>query len=328
MEVASSSLVIRSKICALHFFKVQRFFAKDFLMSADIICAVVYIGGDFVDISTIGTVNSYVKSYESGKKVCNYFENVKQKNTDRAEFSSRNSTDAEKEEKKSFSEMLNEQTERIRKMFGDTEEERDRAKLSSLRFKIYNGKNLTPEEEAYLEKKDPNSYSNYCQNKLAAKMYRAMLKNCRTRDQVNAMRLSNALSALSEFRKSAKNGGQSPVAGMNAAMERELKDFVRSPDFKRLPSDAECGKFDRDLAKAKKFEREKLAAKRREIIEKRRKSRNKSKKAEKTPGDGKQTVAQVMASPTARKVLASRRRNTGTTSPEGVSYIYKMNLKV
>lgn len=291
-----------------------------------------------MDISLIGTVNSYVKNTVSCKNACNSEKSCcrdKTQNTDKADFSSKaraaENIETEKaDEKKTVSEIIEGQSEKIRDIFGDTNEERERKKLCGIRMKIYNGQQLTPAEQAYIEQKDANAYSNYQRNERARKMYRSMLKCCRTRDQVNSMRLSNSLSALSEFRKSARSGGSgTPAVCMNAIMESETREFVKSAEFKRLPSNAECNKFDRDLAKAKKFEREKRAAERKEAIEKRKNVRDKKKKLKKTPGDGKQTVAQVMSSPSARKVLKSRRNTSsiGISASESVSYIYKMNLK-
>lgn len=291
-----------------------------------------------MDISLIGTVNSYVKNTdlrENARSFAAGSRRDKPRNTDKADFSSsaraaENAETEEAREKKTVSEILEEQSEKIRDIFGDTDEERENKKLCGIRMKIYNGQQLTCAEQAYIERKDANAYSNYQRNEQARKMYRSMLKCCRTRDSVNSMRLSSSLSALSEFKKSARSGGNgAPVVCMNAIMERETRDFVKSAEFKRLPSDAECNKFDRDLAKAKKFEREKRAAERKEALEKCKKSRYKRKKPKKTPGDGKQTVAQVMSTPSARKVIGSRKNasSIGAGAWQGVSYIYKMNIK-
>ena len=148
-------------------------------------------------------------------------------------------------------------------------------------------------------------------------MYRCSLNACRTKDEVNAMRLSNALSALSAYKKAIRNGGDGvDVAGLNAALDREIRSFTSTSNYRRLPTVAECNKFDRDLAKAKRNEREKKLAEKRKLEAKRQRTlaakklaAKRAAKYKKTPGDGKQTVAQVLSSPTAKKVLASRAKS-------------------
>lgn len=179
------------------------------------------------------------------------------------------------------------------------------------------GGTLTPAEQQYLAAKDPEGYSTFQQIESSRKMYRCSLSACRTKDEVNSMRLSNALSALSAYKKAIRNGGDgAAVAGLNAALDKEIRSFTNSADYRRLPTVAECNKFDRDLAKAKRNEREKKLAEKRRLEAKRKKTLAAKKLAakraryKKTSGDGKMTVAQVMSSPTAKKVLASRAKRT------------------
>ena len=232
----------------------------------------------------------------------------------------------EEDTKKSIAEMVKEQMEKLDSLFGERENDKaNDSNLSSIRAKLYMGKKLTPAEQQYLAKRDPNTYSQYQQQETQRRIYRYTLKSCRTKDQVNGMRLSNALSALSELKKAAKNGGGiGGIAGLNAALENEIRDFTRSGEYNRLPTVAEVHKVNRDLAKAKKYEREKRAEQREKL-----KARRKKKKSKKTPGDGKRTVAQVMATPEAKKVMRSRAKSVYSTGREMaiVSHIYKMNKK-
>lgn len=223
-----------------------------------------------------------------------------------------------KNENKSISEMVKEQMEKIDNMF--TQKEYDKSKdnrLGTIKAKMRSGLTLTPSEQQYLSAKDPDSYSVFQTIESARVSYRYSLNACRTKDDVTAMRLSNALSALSAYKKAIKKGGDgSAVAGLNAALDREIRSFTSSANYKRLPTVAECNKFDRDLAKAKQNEREKKLAEKRKLEAKRkrtlaaRKQAARKAKYKKTPGDGKMTVAQVMSSPTARKVLASRSKSS------------------
>lgn len=241
-----------------------------------------------------------------------------------------------KPEEKTIAEMVKEQMEKIDSLFAEKEYDKaNDTRLSGIKAKMRTGAGLSPSEQQYLAAKDPDAYSNFQTIENARKMYRCSLNACRTKDEVNAMRLSNALSALSAYKKAIRNGGDgSAVAGLNAALDREIRSFTGTSNYRRLPTVAECNKFDRDLAKAKKNEREKKLAEKRKLEAKRKRTLAAKKLAEKraarykkTPGDGKQTVAQVLSSPTARKVLASRakRDNCGCAyfgSYKGVGKFY------
>lgn len=219
---------------------------------------------------------------------------------------------------KTIAEMVKEQMEKLDSLLAEREYDKAHdSRLSSIKAKMRTGRTLTPTEQQYLAAKDPDGYSTFQQIESSRRMYRCSLSACRTRDEVNSMRLSNALSALSAYRKAIRNGGDgSAVAGLNAALDNEIRSFMGTSEYRRLPTVAECNKFDRDLAKAKRNEREKkLAEKRRQEAKRKktlaaRKLAAKRARYKKTPGDGKLTVAQVMSSPTAKKVLASRAKRT------------------
>lgn len=201
-------------------------------------------------------------------------------------------------EQKSFSELIKEQTEKIDKMFSKSDNEADsKLQLNSIKMKLRSGFTLSANEEKYLEKHDPDGYANYRTTQDARRMFRAQLSCCRTKDEVNGMRLTNALSALSSYKKATKRGGDgSAVAGLNMALEREISDYTKSARYNSLPTAAERDKYYMELAKARRFEREKRAAEKLNAL------RKGKKKQVKQVGDGKRTVAQVENSPLARKV--------------------------
>lgn len=234
------------------------------------------------------------------------------------------SPSADKSGEKSFSELIKEQTEKIDNMFSSKEYDRSSDRqLISIKLKMRGGLTLSADEERYLSQKDPDSYSNYRTVLDARKMFRCQLASCRTKDEVNGMRLSNALSALSAYKKAIKKGGDgAEVAGLNMALEREISDFARSGRYQSLPTAAERSKYYLEIAKARKFEREKQAAKRLNAL-------RKKKKQVKQPGDGKRTVAQVENSALGQKIRkADRGGSCGVcfTSFAGSSY-KKMDQK-
>lgn len=223
--------------------------------------------------------------------------------TDAQQVSGEQADDREK----TIADMLQEQQDKIENMFSRLFKDDQDHRINSIRAKMRNGLRLSVTEQAYLSVKNPDMYERYQAVESARKSYRSTLNSCRTKDQVNGMQLSNALSALSHYRKALRDGGSGDdVVGLYSALNREINDFRKSSSYNSLPTNAECGKFYKDLAKAKKFEQEKKAAKRREQLEKLRKKKlKKKKKPLKTPGDGKRTVSQVMNSPTAKKVIGS-----------------------
>lgn len=226
------------------------------------------------------------------------FSEYAEKLSDTAQIADKNT---EKDSGKTISELIKEQTEKIDKMFGAQNEENKSRQLSSIKYKMRSGLTLLPSEEQYLSRYDPDAYQNYCTIKDARRTFRMQLMCCRTKDEVNSMRLSNALSAYSAFKKASRAGGDaSAVVGLNMAIEKEISSFAGTGRYKDLPTAAERDQYYAKLAKARKFEREKRLA---EKLNKVRKKKKQVKRA----GDGKQTVAQVENSPLGRKVRKANR---------------------
>ncbi len=226
------------------------------------------------------------------------------------------------DKEKSLTELLEEQKNKLDKLFSQTPKPDNT--LSSIKNKVRQGRKLTAYEQRLLSSKDPAAYESYCKINVARSMFRCSLRNCRTRDDVIGMRLSNALSALSSYKKAIREGGDgNEVIALNAAFENELRDFSKSSNYRSLPTAAECNKFDRDIAKARRYEQEKRLEKQREQF----RSKRYKKKVRKTPGDGKRTVAQVLSDPTSKKVLASRAKRTYCSCAIGLTLYKKMNSK-
>lgn len=296
-----------------------------------------------MEFSSIGSVRNYVQSVAAAEKASAATSSPNtRENRDSTNFSasarlaakssksvseSAESKPTDKESKpndeKTISEMLKEQSERLDRLFGEREYDKSRdTKLQGIRAKMRSGQTLTFTEQSYLAIRDPDGYKTFQQTESARRAYRCTLMSCRTRDEVNGMRLSNALSALSAYKKAIRNGGDgAEVVGLNAALDREIREFTKSRNYQSLPTVAECNKFDRDLAKARKFEQEKRIAERKNRLKKK-------KKQVKTPGDGKQTVRQVMNSPTAKKVLNSRSKRVCSAYHSDTNLYGKMNRKI
>ena len=233
-------------------------------------------------------------------------------------------------EQKSMSEWVKEQMEKINDLFSEKEYDKSKDnKLIGIQSKIRRGGTLSIAEQQYLKSKDPDAYERFQKITSARNMFKCSLRSARTKDDVISMRLSNALTALSEYKKAIRKGGSGEdIVALNAAIENDIRDFTRTSCFKALPTVAECNKFDKDMAKARKYEMEKRIEKRRqEAAEKAKKYKKKKKKLIKTPGDGKRTVAQVLNDPTSKKVLASRAKQSYCSCSFSVDLSRKMNAK-
>ena len=214
------------------------------------------------------------------------------------------------EDKKTLSEIIKEQTDKIDSMFksDDYDKSKDRA-LLLIKQKIRGGLTLSASEAKYLSKNDPDSYSSYQTIVEARRQFRSQLMCCRNKDDVYGMRLANAVSALAAYKKAIKQGGDgAEVAGLNMALEREISSYSRSGRYQSLPTTAERSKYQMELAKARRYETEKRLAERLN-------SKSKKKKQVKVPGDGKRTVAQVQNSYLGRKI-----RNADRGGSCGIGY--------
>ncbi len=241
--------------------------------------------------------------------------------------------DAAEKYKKSLSDWVKEQMELWENNNAKREEQkRNDPQLQNINSKLNMGQKLTPTEKQYLMAHDPTAYQNAQRIESERNYYAKMLNCCRTQDDVHALRLSNAVSALEELKKIRSGGGDcmsslSLIMQRNAAFESETNRFVRSGGFSALPTKAECRKVAADLRKAKRYEMEKKRAK---ALERKKtaEAKRKAKKLKKNPGDGKRTVAQVMQSPTAKKVRRSMAKRAYLCSARAAFHVVsKMNRK-
>lgn len=179
-----------------------------------------------MDFSTITSVNSYLKTTKLKTQV-----------KLRAESGDMTS------HKKSLDEWISGQTNTAAEpsTSGDSQMQTIQAKLSG-------GKKLTAEEKAYLKEKDPVAYQKALSSEQEQKRYEQELKRCRTKEEVQRVRLSHLSSSLSAV-NSIKNNPHiseekklqlmSIEQGKQAAMERITQKFVKERQYQNLPTDAE-----------------------------------------------------------------------------------------
>lgn len=164
--------------------------------------------------------------------------------------------------------------EKQRDTFKKSEQEKDAdTVLESIKKKASYGGRLTSSELKYLQSKDEIAYQQAVAAENERKIYEHELRMCRTKEDVwrykmnhtvhAAERVKSAMSdpSMSQDDKlSAVMGDHQRMSAVNAAE----RDFVRSGEYSRLPSQAEKLKAERDLKRAAKEESRAAAEKRAE----------------------------------------------------------------
>lgn len=127
-------------------------------------------------------------------------------------------------------------------------EEREKSKGREIANKVTSGGTLSPEEEQYLEKNDPEALKRYRDSKAEKKAYEEKLKNCKTKDEVARLKTETVNGYLSSMKKiehdpyipiSAKLAkAQEILAKTKNISEAEMK-FMQSAEYQKLPTEAE-----------------------------------------------------------------------------------------
>lgn len=133
--------------------------------------------------------------------------------------------------------------------FKDEMESNNEASIkTAIDGKIAAGGTLTPEEERYLEQKDPASLQRYRQAKMEKKAYEEKLKRCKTKDEVDRLKTNTMSGYLASFKKIENDPciplseklakAQEMLAKSRNIEEVEIK-FKASAEYENLPTEAE-----------------------------------------------------------------------------------------
>ena len=209
-----------------------------------------------MDIYSISSVNSYVKSMDMQQK-----------------WQQKKKTGSFSPDRKSVDEWVEEQKKKLSEN-QDEQNEKNKCKdktLNGIRTKLSSGKRLTPSEMRYLQTKDPAAYAKAQAVETERASYQRQLKTCRTKEDLHRFKMIHVASALSEYNSimhdphmSAEEKAEAVAHVRNkmSAVEKETADFVKSGDYAGLPTDRERIKFEKDMARAKREEcRSKYAGK-------------------------------------------------------------------
>lgn len=113
-----------------------------------------------------------------------------------------------------------------------------------LQAKLDSGQELTPEEEQYLEKVNPDALKEHEKLKEEVAAYRKQLQNCRTKKDVEKLKLYKMGQFMSEV-KTVSNDPHIPKAKKKAmleqilkrtyAIEKEHNDYTKTPEYQTKP---------------------------------------------------------------------------------------------
>lgn len=132
------------------------------------------------------------------------------------------------------------------------QEQMDEIRESNSHADLYNklksGGKLTSEEISYLEQNDPEALRKYREDQEEQKAYERDLKNCKTKDEVDRVKMNK----LGNFATQAKNIANDPYIPLDKKLElmNQLNDkvtrvqeahleFINSQKYKDMPSEAE-----------------------------------------------------------------------------------------
>lgn len=138
------------------------------------------------------------------------------------------------------------------------------SKLSSqIRTKLASGKKLTREEMEYLQKNDPQTYQKAKAIEEEQKSYEEELKKCKTKEDVQRVRMNRTAASLSVVNsvksnpaipESAKLGIIWQELQKNMALEETIGEFVKSGRYAQLPTEAEKLEAEKAVEEAKAAE--------------------------------------------------------------------------
>lgn len=125
----------------------------------------------------------------------------------------------------------------LEKMKEESEQAEDKIVLARITSKLDSGDDLTEKEMEYLRKNNPEMYNKANAAKHHKLFMKRRLMQCRDRDEVKNVGMSNAMSALSGCKASGTSA--SSGAGFDqwafAAADREYKSFLSSKEYAKLP---------------------------------------------------------------------------------------------
>lgn len=196
-----------------------------------------------MNFSSIQSLNSFTKNMEMQMKW--------QKRKDTSDFSADGTT--------TIDDWIKKQADEIRQANKDGS-----SKLQAqIDLKLKCGQRLTAEEMEYLRKNDPESYQHVKSMQAEQKQYEEELKRCKTKDEVERVKMFHTASSLNAVNDIMHNPAIPKEKKFelvmrehqkNAALQQSTKEFVESGKYAKLPTETERLKAEKDLKEAKEAE--------------------------------------------------------------------------
>ena len=208
-------------------------------------------------------------------------------------------------------------------MHRQDENEDDDKMLTDINNKIAVDQELTPEELRYLQNKNPSLYQKVKNIENEKKQYEKDLKNCKTKEEVERLKMNKVSSALSAI-KSAESDPNLPESAKLAVAQGELRrmnalnkilaKFVERGEYDKLPAEQEVLEVEKQLKEAERAEEEKVfdvsetenTEKAGDTSETESENKEFTENAPENISEDKPTKAEIELSPEAQKIKRSK----------------------
>ncbi len=145
------------------------------------------------------------------------------------------------------------------------ESQRDGSKqmAAQIELKMMSGKRLSSQEMDYLKEHDPETYKKAKAIEMEREAYERELKSCKTKEDVQRVKAAHAAAALDRV-NDIKNNPNIPSGKKLELIKQEhckasslddaMGHFTKSGEYKKLPTEAERQKAEKEMEEAKKAE--------------------------------------------------------------------------
>ena len=183
-------------------------------------------------------------------------------------ISSRNRQDIQREEREEKAQQkrladMDPLVRQLKQYREDAAHMRENNQMASVDTKLKSGEELTPEEQEYLKQNDPDAYREYQEIRQEREAYKRQLKSCRTKEDVEKLKLNKMGSFMAEAKKIANNP-VIPKGKKKGLMEKLLKKavgveeehiaFVKTAEYQNLSTEEELTEKVKEKTKSSETE--------------------------------------------------------------------------
>lgn len=164
-----------------------------------------------------------------------------------------------KKENNIFKKDIDPQMRQIEQYKEDLAKMRESNKMAEITAKMKSGESLTAEEIDYLKKNNPSAYQAYEEIRQEKENYEKQLKNCKTKDEVEKLKVQK----LGQFAAEAKKIANDPcipeskkvqlmgkILGKTMGVQKVHMAFVESAKYQALPTEEELAREREEKAEA------------------------------------------------------------------------------